>query len=100
MTAPIGLPETLGTLLPNPTVPAEGADPVTPFVERLEQVAAEADAMQKEAAEMSEGFAEGRHNDIHGTMIAMSHADISLRFAANVRNRVIEAYREVMRMGA
>jgi flagellar hook-basal body complex protein FliE len=33
-------------------------------------------------------------------MIVMQEADISLRLAANVRNRVIEAYREVMRMGA
>jgi flagellar hook-basal body complex protein FliE len=42
----------------------------------------------------------GTHDDVHGTLIAMQEADISLRFAANVRNRVIEAYREVMRMGA
>ena len=33
-------------------------------------------------------------------MIQMQQADIQLRLAANIRNRVIEAYREVLRMGA
>jgi flagellar hook-basal body complex protein FliE len=33
-------------------------------------------------------------------MILMQEADVSLRLAVNVRNRAIEAYREVMRMGA
>ena len=39
-------------------------------------------------------------NDIHGTMIAVEQADISLRLLANVRNRAVDLYREVMRMGS
>lgn len=102
MTAPIGLPEALGTLLPSPqeTPTAPTSEEVTPFVDRLREVAESADASQKAATHMSEGFAEGSHNDIHGTMISLTQADISLRFATNVRNKLIEAYREVMRMGA
>ena len=33
-------------------------------------------------------------------MIAMQKADISFRLFASVRNRALEAYREIMRMGA
>jgi flagellar hook-basal body complex protein FliE len=40
----------------------------------------------------------GRSKDIHGAMIAMEKADVSLRLLMQVRNKVIEAYREVMRM--
>lgn len=36
--------------------------------------------------------------DIHETMIALQKADISMRMLLTVRNKVIEAYREIMRM--
>jgi len=36
--------------------------------------------------------------DIHETMIAIQKADISMRLLLTVRNKVIEAYREIMRM--
>mgnify|MGYP001547256465 CR=1 len=35
---------------------------------------------------------------IHETMVAVTKADISLRLMVNVRNKLLEAYREVMRM--
>jgi flagellar hook-basal body complex protein FliE len=35
---------------------------------------------------------------IHETMIALQKADISLRFLLQVRNKAMDAYREVMRM--
>ncbi len=37
--------------------------------------------------------------DIHETMIALQKADISMRLLLTIRNKVIEAYREIMRMG-
>ncbi len=36
--------------------------------------------------------------DIHETMIALQKSDITLRTFMAVRNKVIEAYREIMRM--
>jgi len=35
---------------------------------------------------------------IHETMIALEKADISLRFLLQIRNKAIDAYREIMRM--
>jgi flagellar hook-basal body complex protein FliE len=43
-------------------------------------------------------FAAGRVDDIHGTMLELSKADIELRFAGNVRNKVIDAFYELWRM--
>lgn len=75
--------------------------PAAPDFEHLVRDAVgEVSAMQDRAAVAADGYVSGDHQDVHGTMIVMQEADISLRLAANVRNRVIEAYREVMRMGA
>ena len=70
------------------------------FSARLEEALQNVNAQQQVASTMSDEYAAGRQNDLHGTMIEMSKAEISLRLLANVRNRFIEAYREVMRMGS
>ena len=36
--------------------------------------------------------------DIHETMVALQKADISMRLVLAIRNKVLEAYREIMRM--
>lgn len=36
--------------------------------------------------------------DVHETMIALQKADLSMRMLLTVRNKVVEAYREIMRM--
>lgn len=43
-------------------------------------------------------FAAGRRDDIHGTMLALSEAEIELKFAGNVKNKVIDAFNELWRM--
>lgn len=42
--------------------------------------------------------AAGRNKDLHGAVLAMEKADIQFRMLTQVRNKVIEAYREIMRM--
>jgi len=36
--------------------------------------------------------------DIHGTMLALEKADLSMRLMLQVRNKLVSAYEEVMRM--
>jgi flagellar hook-basal body complex protein FliE len=43
-------------------------------------------------------FAAGARDDIHGTMLALSQADIELKFVSNVKNKVIDAFYELWRM--
>ncbi|MCB9621340.1 MAG: flagellar hook-basal body complex protein FliE [Sandaracinus sp.] len=69
------------------------------FGERLADAVRATDQQQKQAEAATTALAEGRSDDLHGTMIALQRADVSLRLAANVRSRALEAYREVMRMG-
>ncbi|PLX69231.1 MAG: flagellar hook-basal body complex protein FliE [Denitrovibrio sp.] len=39
----------------------------------------------------------GETNDIHSTMVALQKADVSLKMMLEVRNKIMEAYKEVMR---
>ncbi|MCI1857885.1 MAG: flagellar hook-basal body complex protein FliE [Sporolactobacillus sp.] len=38
------------------------------------------------------------NEDLHNVMIAMQKADVMLRTAVQVRDRVVDAYQEIMRM--
>ncbi len=78
---------------------AEGSEGSS-FGDALAEFVNKVDEVQRTAQQQSIDFAEGRTDDIHGTMIALQRADISLRLLGSVRNRALEAYREVMRMGA
>ena len=40
----------------------------------------------------------GEVEDVHTAMIAMQKADLSFQLLMQVRNKLVEAYREVMRM--
>ncbi|MEM9068645.1 MAG: flagellar hook-basal body complex protein FliE [Myxococcota bacterium] len=86
--------------LRNERAEAPSASSSSSFADALEQFVEKVDESQRVAETKSADFAEGRTNDIHGTMIALQRADVSLRLLGSVRNRALEAYREVMRMGA
>jgi len=53
---------------------------------------------QNEADTLASGLASGEHANIHETMIAMEKAGITFRLATKVQSKVLEAYKEVMRM--
>jgi flagellar hook-basal body complex protein FliE len=46
----------------------------------------------------AQDFASGKTDDIHGTMIAVTEADIELRMLGTMKNKVIEAFYELWRM--
>lgn len=54
--------------------------------------------LQSRADDLSTRAATGDLADIHEALIAMQEASLSLHFATQVRNKVIEAYQEIMRM--
>lgn len=54
---------------------------------------------QRDATEAAGEFVSDPGAKIHETMLRVQKADISLRAFVTMRNRVLDAYREVMRMG-
>lgn len=53
---------------------------------------------QVQADRAVEKLQTGEARNIHEVMIALEKADISMRLMVQMRNKVIEAYQEVMRM--
>ena len=40
----------------------------------------------------------GESQDLHTTVIAMQKADLSFQMMMQVRNKIVQAYQEIMRM--
>ncbi|HYP90715.1 MAG TPA: flagellar hook-basal body complex protein FliE [Polyangiaceae bacterium] len=76
-------------------VAGEGGDL---FGEMLSAAAATANQRINQGQAAGEAFAAGASDDIHGTMLALSQADIELKLVGAVRNKVIDAFYELWRM--
>jgi len=68
------------------------------FSEMLSAAAATANQRINQGQAAGEAFAAGASDDIHGTMLALSQADIELKLVGSVRNKVIDAFYELWRM--
>lgn len=68
------------------------------FGEFLQNMVQEANVAQITADRKLEEVAAGRSKDLHGAVLSMEKADVQFRLLTQVRNKVIEAYREIMRM--
>ena len=85
----------LGTARPAPTA----APPQSPnFAQTLQNAVEAANNAQHGADTAARHAAVGHAPSLHETMITLEKADISLRLVTQVRNRVVEAYQDVMRM--
>lgn len=54
--------------------------------------------IQNEATKAIESFARGEIKDIHTVAIAVQKADLSLQTLLQVRNKLLTAYQQIMRM--
>lgn len=54
--------------------------------------------LQQKAGDMSTQLALNKDVELHDVMIAVQEADIAMRLTVQIRNKMLEAYREVMRM--
>jgi flagellar hook-basal body complex protein FliE len=68
------------------------------FAEAFDQAVRAVDAKQVQADEGLRGIASGNNVDLHGSMIALEEANISLRAMTSVRDKVVEAYQSIWNM--
>jgi flagellar hook-basal body complex protein FliE len=64
----------------------------------MKKALGEVNQLQRNADDMAVKLATGDVEDIHKAMIAMNKAKLAFDFTIQVRNKVIEAYQEIMRM--
>lgn len=80
------------------TLPATSERPTGPsFSTQLGDAIREVEALQQNADREATKVALGGGN-LHETAIALEQADIAMRVATRVRNKLVETYQEVMRM--
>ena len=68
------------------------------FLRTLKGFMSEVNQLQKEAGESINRLASGDINNIHDVMVAVEKANVSFELMMEIRNKIIEAYHEVMRM--
>jgi len=84
---------------PNAGAVEKGGKSVGPgsFAETLGNALQKVDDMQVDADQQAEKVALGGGN-LHEMSLALEKADVSMRLAMKVRNKMIDAYQEIMRM--
>ncbi len=82
----------------DPQIEADaGVDPSVGFGEVLGAALERAAEAKSAAAERSDALARGAIDDIHGTMIAVKEAEITMKLVGTVRNKLLDAFQELWR---
>ncbi|MDP8224557.1 MAG: flagellar hook-basal body complex protein FliE [Candidatus Lernaella stagnicola] len=74
--------------------PGEGPS----FNDVLKKAIAEVNGLEKEADRQIVELAAGKAGNIHEAMIALQKADISFKTLMEIRDKLIQAYQEIMRL--
>ena len=97
------------------TIPIQGATPIRPavldqargiaepaqpgvFSAMFRNSVEEVQAYQAQAHHSVDGFLAGESEDLHKVALATQKAELSFEMFLQVRNKVVQAYQEVMRM--
>lgn len=68
------------------------------FGEALRGALDQVGKLQQAADQATQDFAVGQTQDVAGTMIAVEKANMAFQFTLQIRNKLLEAYQEIMRM--
>lgn len=77
---------------------AEQTETTKSFGETLKESIEKVNQLQLDADQAIVDFATEKNPDIHNTMIAIQKAGVSFQIMMEVRNKILSAYEEVMRM--
>jgi len=68
------------------------------FASVLKQAISEVNSQQVQSEKMMNDFAAGKISNIHDVIVNAEKASMSLKLTMEVRNSIVESYREIMRM--
>jgi len=87
-----------GMALPGTPPTSEAAGNAQTFSNILRDSVDKVNTMQAQADTAIKELVAGRTKNIHETMLTIERADSSLKLMMQVRNKILDAYREIMRM--
>ena len=79
---------------PAPAAPAGGG-----FGETLQNALSSVNDAQQNAASISEAYERGQLHDVTQVMLARQEAGVAFEATLQVRNKLLSAYQDIMRMG-
>jgi flagellar hook-basal body complex protein FliE len=91
--APIAPMET-----PSISSPSSGSSGGSSFSEILSGAIGEVEGARASANQSVERFLSGEGEDLHSTILASQRADLEFQMFMQVRNKVVSAYQEVMKL--
>lgn len=68
------------------------------FASALKNNLAELNTMLQQSDAAQENVAIGKSENLHEAMITTEKAEVSLKYALQIRNKALEAYHEILRM--
>jgi flagellar hook-basal body complex protein FliE len=88
----------VGPAVPRVQAEGPGADEVSKqFGQFLSEALNKVNQQQQESSQITQQFAAGQTSDVHQVLIASEKAALALELTVQIRNKVIEAYQEIMR---
>jgi len=87
--------------LPDPAsiaMPRAGPTGAPSFASVLGDAVRQVEAFRRDAAQKVENFLSGENEDLHTAILATQRAELAFELFQQVRNKVVQAYQEVMRM--
>ena len=91
------LPSTSAASALDPSVALGGGSPTT-WGHMVQQMVMDANSQQQSAAAKVNDVLRGGPTPVHEAMIATEQASLSFEFLAEVRNKITDAYQQVMQM--
>jgi flagellar hook-basal body complex protein FliE len=82
---------------PTPVEPSSGNKEAS-FSDVLENSIEKVNTYQNQADTAIKEMIAGRNKNIHETMLTIERADTSLKLMMQVRNKILDAYKEIIRM--
>lgn len=76
----------------------QGNNESVKFSDYLKDALDKVNTLQLESDRVTDDFAAGRTDNIHQVMIAAEKADVALQFTMQIRNKILDAYSEILRM--
>ena len=83
---------------PGGAAPAPSADGISPFKDLLERSIQQVNAMQEASDQAKAGLETGKSENFGQAMVEMKKAELAFQQLVEIRNKLVDAYQEVMRM--
>lgn len=96
MTPPIGSIRPIP--LPEPSAPVSGQQKPGEFGAMLEKAVSQVEQSRQFANEKVQNLLNGKPEELHSVVLAAQRAQLEFELFLEVRNKVVQAYQEIMRM--